>query len=746
MAATVRSTLQPQDVSVADQVKGKIMHKTIEQKFRLTALAAALAASYGTALADDDEKASLVAVAARVSELTTPESSISVGIGNWSGNRHQLGIYDGMREGKAYGLLDMTLVKRDNATGTWFTLEGRNLGLDTPELSAEWLRQGDMGVSLDYSRIQRDNPLTFMTGLQGIGTSTQLISGTAGANTLPSREVSLSTKRDLTQLGLYKNLMPNLNLKVSFKNEEKNGARQWGLGSNALFLTEPIDSTTRQLEAILEYSSEKLQMSGGYYGSWYSNANTHVWGLVNGAATPGSSQSPNPTPLSLPLGNQAHQLFMNAGYAFTPTTRGTAKLSYGKATQDENLVQLTGVNAPLAGIPSQLDGRIDTTLAEVGLTSRPLPKLSLVANLRYHDIKDKTPVARIISTTSGATTTDVYNTPHSYTKKTGKLEANYRLPQQFNLIGGIEINNQDRSVPTRSTVATTAGIAVNTYSVPFRVKLDETTYRLQLRRSLSDTLNGSLAYLNSDRSGPGYVPTGNNPATNSADRVNPTHISDRKRDKWRAMLDWSATERLSFQFTVDQAQDKYGPNNRPYGLVDGSAEIYTVDVNYTVNDNWQISGWYTRDDTKAREVGALLAINAANTRDAQLREKGDSFGFGLRGRPSAKLQVGANIEWMKSTSKYTQYMTAQITAGLYPLADIHNKLTRLKFFADYVVDKNANIRVDLIHERWQTDDWTWSFSTGAPYTYGTATTDGTTVTSKPKQTVNFVGARYIYKF
>ena len=539
------------------------MHKTIQQKFRLTALAAALAASYGAALADDDEKAALAAVAAEVSRLTTPESSVSVGIGNWSGDRHQQGIYDGMREGKAYGLLDLTLVKRDNATGTWFTLEGRNLGLDTPELSAEWLRQGDIGVSLDYSRIQRDNPLTFTTGLLGIGTANQVISGTAGVNTLPSREVSLSTKRDLTQLGLYKNLMPNLNLKVSFKNEEKNGARQWGLGSNALFLTEPIDSTSRQLEAILEYSSEKLQMSGGYYGSWYSNANTLVLGTVNGLVT-NTTSSPNPTPLSLPLGNQAHQLYMNAGYAFTPTTRGTFKLSYGKATQDENLVQLTGVNAPLAGIPSQLDGRIDTTLAEIGLTSRPLPKLSLVANLRYHDVKDKTPVARIIntsSTTAGVTTTtDVYNTPHSYTKKSGKLEANYRLPQQFNLIGGIEINNQDRSVPTRSTVTTvsTTGIPVNTYSVPFRVKLDETTYRLQLRRSLSDTLNGSLAYLNSDRRGPGYVPTGNNPATNSADLVNPTHIADRKRDKWRAMLDWSPTERLSFQFAVDQAQDKYG--------------------------------------------------------------------------------------------------------------------------------------------------------------------------------------------
>jgi len=689
------------------------MYKTIEQKFRLTALAAALAACYGTALAGDDEKADLAAVAAEVSRLTTPESSISVGIGNWSGNRHQQGIYDGMREGKAYGLLDITLVKRDNATGTWFTLEGRNLGLDTHELSAEWLRQGDIGLSLDYSRIQRSDPLTYITGLQGIGTTIQSVSGT-GAYAYTPREVSLGTTRDRTQLGLFKNIMPNVDLNISFKNEKKEGTRHWSFASVPYFLVEPIDSTTRQLEASLSYAGERLQLSGGYYGSWYDNANQFVLGSLNVAL-------PAPIPYSLPLSNQAHHLFMNAGYAFTPTTRGTFKLSYGKATQDETLPIVAGF-PPFSGLPSNINGRIDTTLVEVGLSSRPLPKLSLVANLRYHDVNDKTPVTQIIDTGSGA---PVYTTPHSFTKSSGKLEANYRLPQQFNLIGGVEINNQDRSAPT-----------IGSRYSPYRIKLDETTYRLQLRRSLSETLNGSLAYLNSDRRGPGYNLANNG----SADLINPTHISDRKRDKWRAMLDWSPTERLSLQFAIDQAQDKYGPDSRPYGLKDGSADIYTVDANYTVNDNWQVSGWYSHDVTKAREVNAT----STTVRETKLTETGDSFGIGLRGRPSAKLQIGANLEWVKSVSQYPQTLASG--ASMAQLADIHNKLTRLKLYGDYALDKNATVRIDLIHERWRTDDWTWSFSNGTPFIYGSTTADGTQVSSQPLQSVSFIGARYIYNF
>ena len=123
----------------------------------------------------------------------------------------------------------------------------------------------------------------------------------------------------------------------------------------------------------------------------------------------------------------------------------------------------------------------------------------------------------------------------------------------------------------------------------------------------------------------------------------------------------------------------------------------------------------------------------------------------MRGRPSAKLQVGANLEWVKSVSQYPQTLNGAYTPttsggiSLAPLADIHNKLTRLKLFGDYAVDKHSTVRVDLIHERWQTDDWTWSFSNGTPFTYGT-TTDGTIVTASPKQSVSFVGARYIYKF
>jgi len=70
---------------------------------------------------------------------------------------------------------------------------------------------------------------------------------------------------------------------------------------------------------------------------------------------------------------------------------------------------------------------------------------------------------------------------------------------------------------------------------------------------------------------------------------------------------------------------------------------------------------------------------------------------------------------------------------------------RLNLYALYALQKNAELRFDYIYERWQTDDWSWMFADGTPFTYGT-TTDGTQVVQAPKQTANFIGARYIYRF
>lgn len=697
--------------------------------FRLSMLAAAMLSAFGPAHAEDDELAA----------LTKPDSFVSFSAGNWSNDRHQLGIYDGLRDQGAYGNVDFRLNNRDDATGTWTTVAGSNLGLDIREIRADYLRQGDFGLFLENGRTVRDNPLTFTTGLQGIGTAQQTISGVGAANTFPRRDVTLGTRRDLTQLGVYKSLTESLAFNATFKHEDKDGTRQWGRGGAPEFAVEPINSTTQQFDAILSYTAEKLQMSGGYSGSWYRNG----YNLVDTRQAGGAASTR--FFLSLPLNNEAHQVFVDGGYNFTPSTRGSFKLSYSRATQDEHLptADIPGLASPLA--PRNLDGQIDTTVAQVALVSNPLPKLSVLANLRYQDVDDKTPVVRTVFT--GATV--VHNTPHSISTTSGKVEATYQLPARFLLTGGMDMSEQDRSFPAFEAER----------FVPFRATLEEDTYRLQLRRPLTDTVSGSVAFLHSQRDGSDFLVT----EAFASDLINPIHIADRERDKWRLTVNWAPTNSFTLQGNYEDARDDYGNSaSRPYGLRDGTATRYSLDATYALGEDWNFAGWLSHDKTKANQFGARWdRVTEAYELDRayHLKDTGDSVGFGFHGNLVSKVTVGADLQWTRNHSEYRDELsTAGPGLALTPagaggttarqtvaLPDIENKVARLALFAQYALQKTSDLRIDFIHERWETDDWSWMFSNGTAFTYGT-TTDGTTVTAQPKQVSNFVGLRYTYRF
>jgi MtrB/PioB family decaheme-associated outer membrane protein len=452
--------------------------------------------------------------------------------------------------------------------------------------------------------------------------------------------------------------------------------------------------------------------------------------------------SPNPTPLSQPLPNQAHQLFVDGGYSVTPTTRAMFKLSRSVATQDEPLPtwRLGAPNDPFIGMPSRLNGRMDTTLAEVGLSLRPLPRLSMLANLRYHDVNDKTPLLGVVGDNlTGAVT--VHNTPQSYETTTGKLDATYRLPAGFSVNGGVEMRKQNRFAPSFVT---------ETF-VPYRVRLDEDTWRVGVRRGLSETVNGSLTFLHSKRDGSTFTPT----EEVFSDQISPIHIADRTRDKWRASADWTPAERLTLQLVVENAKDEYS-DERPFGLKDGRASLVSVDGTYSFTDNWQASAWYAHDENKARQrngrwdsATGVLEL----TREANLEDKGNTVGFEVRGRLSQALRVGANALYAKSVSKYRDdiaFVGAPTAIPVVtPLPDITNKLARLGLFAEYALRKTSSVRFDLIHEDWRTDDWTWQFADGSPFVYGSglaAAADGTFVVPNQKQKPTFAGVRYIVRF
>lgn len=678
-----------------------------------------------------------------VLRLIRPESTVSLGLGSVSGDSQRYGMYNGQHDSGIFGIGEFSLVRRDDATGTWLRAQGRNLGIPQAELRVEHERQGHWQYFVEYDQSTRYSPYTFYSNLQGVGSNSLSYANTNTAQPRSTAKLpDMSVERQNARLGFNYQFSPDLEFRVNFQNTEKKGERQFGRGTPSVqeFLVEPIDWVTRQLDVVLNYTGNKFQLSGGYYGSLFQNANNQL-NIDGGNTALRTAASPNLpfTVMSLAPDNIAHQFHLTGAYQFTDKTRGTFKVARTLASQRDSFVS---VPAPTGAIPTgglnmsgrgELGGRLDTTLVNLGLTSRPMKNLSLLANVRYEDRNDNTAVARYINVTSAASSTDGYNEPRSLSTLNGKFETSYQLPAGYRVTGGIDYEEKERSI---------SGVRV----VGYRARTQEISERIELKKSLAEDLNGSLAYIHSDRSGSAYgilqtynATTGNvNPGASYSNGMQPIYIADRIRNKVRLFTDWTPLEPLNLQLAAESAEDNYGAgrNSLDIGVRRGSAQLVSLDATWAINDKWRVNGWLSRNVTRMDQADGS---SAATLWDASLINRTDTIGIGLRGKLTGTIDVGADAMLGRDKSEYKQAGAAANSQ----IPDIRYDQTTIKFFGRYALDKESNLRLDLVFDHRKTNDWTWNGagSSGA-YVY----TDGSWVYQDPNQKIHFIGLTYNFAF
>jgi len=742
-------------------------------------MALAMLAAFGPAWADDDA----------VIELSKPSSFVSAGVAGVSGDqkdRSLFGQYNGLRKDDAFLMLDFSYVKRDEATGTWTILEGRDLGLETRELRGQYGPQGNWKVYGEYSEIVRRYPRTINSSIQGAGTTNPIVTLLPVAGT--GSDIDLKTERKRTTVGAEKWFGRHLMIEASFINEDKDGARLWGRGftcpSSAaptpicsalaaganqwalLMVPEPISSTTRQFEAKVNYLGDKLGLTGGYYGSFYDNdfgslVPTVNGNLNNGLGVPMGTGTGGGVPLTaglrgilqlpmaLPPDNQAHQFYVDGSYAFTNSTRATFKYAYTRATQNDSFTGMGLTGAPPGR--NDLGGRLDTTLAQAGITSRPIPKLSLLANVRYEDQDDKTPID--LYNIEG---TNTWTNGHiSHRKTSGKAEAAYSLPWDLRGIVGLDFEKVDRGdFVMTDQVAGLSALRRNTY---------DHSYRLELRRTMSDTFTGSVSWVSGQRTGSTWLKVLNgalngvlpsdpdcasatvnnipNACIWSRTNVFPYIMEDRHRDKVKLLADWSPMERLSLQLAADYGRDNYtAPTEK--GLRSNKLALYSVDASYAVTDKVKVNGYYSYSEQ-------TLMINHSTGYMGNLQDKNSTFGVGVKVDATPRLKIAGDVLYIHDRNIYATGLDAganaatqaQFATGQLFIPDATFRDLRLKLSGTYALQKNADIRVEVVHDRTRLDEWTWGFN-GVPFLYS----DNTTVSLNPTQNVTFVSAVYTYRW
>jgi MtrB/PioB family decaheme-associated outer membrane protein len=710
-------------------------------------------------------------------------AEVEVGVGHVSRDSFKFGEYTGLKDKGGYFIGNFELSGSNPETSKYWSFTGTNLGLKSRNLRYDFRNQGNFRIGLEYDEIPKFRSESTQTIFNGVGGNTLTlpagwahIAGTTSTTTpAVTAQINSNLRRydDKHQRKNYKMefskvLSSEWDARVNFRHETKEGVKVVGavMGSSggnpkSVLIPEPVDYETNMVEASVNYSTSKMQFQLGYNLSLFSNKNDFLrWQSPlshTGWATGSMGTPPFQGQIGLPPDNQFHQIVASGGYNISPTARLNGTFQYGRMTQDQAFLPYTinpGLLIPLPLPRTSLDGRIDNTLLNLAFTARPLPRLNVAASYRYDDRNNKTPQAFYAHVPGdsqlqqAALTSSLWraNLPISYRQNQVKLDARYALVNRLTLNAGYDYEETKR-----------------TYSEVDKTR--EHTYRIGLRRSFSEAINGAISYSHSDRKNTGYDGTVPYYADHTPEYVanlllNPAtafenhpflrkfNYADRERDKVRLSINATPHHMVSLQFRADVNQDEY--KNTRFGLTDSRTHSYTLDGSVTPRQNLTFYAFYTyetasndtagRSFSSANKAAQATPLTSPNDWYNTSKDRFDVIGLGFKLTDLGRLDIGGDYTYSHGVGKIDTTVGSALAASA-PMPDLVSRLHQFQIYGKYKVQKNATIKLSYWHQKLKTSDW--SMDNVTPTTLANVLTTGQL---SPNYSVNVVGVSLIYRF
>jgi MtrB/PioB family decaheme-associated outer membrane protein len=677
----------------------------------------------------------------KVAELTERFNTVEVGLGWVSGDSFRFGRYNGMESEGLFAVLNVDYLRcgpYDGDSAEYLAFTASDLGLSSREAAFEYGRQGNFAVRVEYDQIPAFRSDTASTIFQGSGGTSLTLppDWVAGANTagMPLlrdslHPVDLETERRRTSIGLRKLFGPSWTFAARFGNEDKDGLKSIGgvfgnTGGNprAALLAEPVDYQTRDFEASASYSNPRTQVLLRYHLSLFENDNAALqWQNPYSAIGGWDASVGYPTgfgQIALPPDNRFHQVSAAAGYDLSGRTRVSGDVAFGRMTQDEAFLPYT-VNPVLAASITQplprnsLDGRIDTTVVNLRLTSRPGDRFHWGGSFRYDDRDNQTPRSEYVYIGGDSQLQDTgetssrrrFNEPYSYQEMKLRLDGAWRLGRSGRLSGSAERREIER-----------------TYSE--REEATEDTFVLGFNQDFSDMFGASLRLRHADRSGstyhgdepflsgysPGYTSTVGGGWENPPG-LRKFHLADRDRDQIALMATLSPSQHWSFGFEADRAVDDYSRSE--LGLTESRIAAYSFDATFTPSVDWTAYAFYTWESLRMQQNGHSIqggANHEASLADpgrawaARHRDRVDTFGGGLNWRVTEdRFDLGFDVIDARSDSEID--VTAGSALTVAPLPDLGTRMQSVGLNGRFRIRSNLAFNVRWWYEKYRSEDW-----------------------------------------
>jgi MtrB/PioB family decaheme-associated outer membrane protein len=689
--------------------------------------------------------------------------------------------YSGINQTGAYGLLNVDFVNRD-PQGDWLRAFIQNLGLDGNEqLGASYEKQGDWHIDLGYNQITTYAPYTLQTKVNGVGTADLTLNPDFRSSKGLGPVSNLDLQRNDITLSGSKTFGEAFRINFALVSEEKSGemiAAAEGNGLTGLtpansgvpaagktyatqfFAPQPENYQHTQASASIDYFSAKWQGTVGYYGSFFVDNNTALTTFPGtDPAVTSKTLSTQVPQISLPPSNHAQQLYAEAAYNLTDSSRLTFKATGEQLVQDMGFipsiadggVDPRGVVYAKGITNGNLGGLVDTKTLATRFTSHIMKDLDLVASWRYENRDDDTPV-RPYTVSEGTT---YFNTLDSYRSNDGKVDLSYRLPLGYRISGGFEYKEVDTPGQLRELVK-------------------DDIFHLQLMKSMGEGLNGTFKLFQDTRSGGPWNPEAVDVSSTCAcfptvtNVTAPLEFGNRTRDGARLMLDWSPLEALSLQLYAEAGIDQYtsspygqsevpGYQLRPMGLLSARTQSLGLDGSYALNENWSATSFvsYNLQKTAQHEsetpritgtqtcsgAGTIAADQFCVPWSADLDMEGKVVGFGVKGQISV-WTVRAKYMYEKDLTSYDIAFNpsgalSPVPAGAGNLPDTFYTINSLQLSGSRALTKNTRLIIGYIYDIRRIDDYTWR-----NWTFS----DGTTVFQSPNQITQAVRVTLAVRF
>ena len=715
---------------------------------RLRPLCAALLAALlaPPVLAQDDEfsldePTEAPADPARVAELTEIRNWVEVGMAWVDDDAFRFGRYTGLEEQGGYGVLNIDWFQRgawNDPQASYWRFTGTNLGLASRSAAFETGRQGSYRLRVDYDQTPSYRSDSAATVFSGAGSARLVLppDWVAGASTaamsrlLPSLSpVDLQQERRRVGIGIERRLSERWSFSGEARHERKDGLKSIGAvignsGGNprAAILPEPVDYETRTFDLAASYHHRKLQFQARWHVSLFDNAiSSLTWqnpfAAINGwdasAGYPGGEGR-----IALPPDNSFHQASLLGAYNLSERTRISADVAFGRMRQNDAFLPYT-VNPTLADSVVQplprdsLDGRIDTTAANLRISSRPSDAFNWAVSYRFDDRDNRTPRNEYVYIGGDSQLQDAgpassrrrYNEPASYREHRLRGEGGYRFGSGTRLTAHVERREIDRTYSEREEARETTVGASLRHSFGERVTASLRASRAERRGS---TYHGDEPFLSGYD--PGYTGTVV-PAWENAPGLRKPHLADRERDRVGAQLQFAANEAWNFGIDYSLSDDDYSRSE--LGLQSARLRALTLDASWMPTAQTTVHGFWTQERMAFDQRAISLRGGASRPGDAEDPNRlwfaahdddVDSAGFGLTWRSAdRRWKFGGDLVRSHTRGEVDVTTGSSLTSA--PLPPLRTELRTASLQADYRLSDRTSLRARLLNERYRSDDW-----------------------------------------